>query len=244
LNVIPGSADRIIDLPAIRNRIEPIMAKLLMPLPDQRLIWETWYGESAGTHHSDHAGTALLAFTEALPKDGDLHVLEVGCGEGNEAISLARRGIRVSAFDFSRTALDAARLNAARENVAVEFREHDAVKPLPYPSEEFNGVFAHLSLHYFCDAQTRLIFGEIARITIPGGILLFTVRSVRDSGYGQGCAIERDVFSRKGKIRHYFAEDYIIDLLNMWDIRTVTSLNVGDNSVNPGAFLRVLAVRR
>jgi hypothetical protein len=30
----------------------------------------------------------------------------------------------------------------------------------------------------------------------------------------------------------------------MWDIRTVTSLNVGDNSVNPGAFLRVLAVRR
>jgi len=220
------------------------MAKLSVALPDQRLFWERWYAESAGTSHGDHAEAALQAFVRALPGTGDLHVLEVGCGEGYEAISLAQRGIRVSAFDFSRTALAAARLNAARKNVDVDFLEHDTIKPLPYPSHEFDGVFAHLSLHYFDDVRTRLIFADITRVLIPGGILLFTVRSVHDALCGQGDPIEQNVFFRKGKIRHFFDEDYITGLLDMWDIRMITSLDTSDSAVNPGIFLRVLAVRR
>jgi SAM-dependent methyltransferase len=220
------------------------MSELSTAAPDQRCLWEEWYATNAGVSHSDHAGTALQVFLDALPATGDLHVLDAGCGEGREAISLAQQGIRVSAFDFSRTALAVARLNAISENVDVDFREHDSVKPLPYPSHEFNGVFAHLSLHYFDDAQTTSIFAEIARILKPGGVLLFTVRSVHDPRCGQGDAIERNVFSRKGKIRHFFDESYIADLLNRWDVRDIASLNEIDSGVNPGVFLRVFAVPR
>ncbi|MFQ6038693.1 MAG: class I SAM-dependent methyltransferase, partial [Candidatus Aminicenantales bacterium] len=53
------------------------------------------------------------------------HFLDLGTGPGTQAIALARRGFRVTAIDFSRTAVEKAIALAKKERVGVEFRRDD-----------------------------------------------------------------------------------------------------------------------
>jgi 2-polyprenyl-3-methyl-5-hydroxy-6-metoxy-1,4-benzoquinol methylase len=64
---------------------------------------------------------ALDAFlTSGLaPPPGD--ALELGCGGGQASLRLAARGHRVTGIDFSPTAIELARGNAAKAGVAVSF---------------------------------------------------------------------------------------------------------------------------
>jgi methylase of polypeptide subunit release factors len=52
-----------------------------------------------------------------LPAGDWLRVFEFGCGQGKQAIGLARSGYRVSSFDGSPVAITAARRNAEKAGV-------------------------------------------------------------------------------------------------------------------------------
>ncbi len=53
---------------------------------------------------------------------GALHVLDAGCGQGTQAIALARRGHHVVGLDVSDALLDTARAAAAREGAEIRQR--------------------------------------------------------------------------------------------------------------------------
>src|ERR1039457_5840445 len=198
------------------------MTKAAIAVPDQRLFWDRWHGKHAHASHTEHSKDALRTFASALPQSEDLRLLEIGCGQGREAVALARNGFRVSAFDHSSVAIAAA-------------------KPLPYASGTFGGTFAHLSLHYFDHLTTRGIFAEIARVLKPSGVLLFTVRSDRDPLFGQGDCIDAKTFCREGHVRHFFDKPYVEDMLLHWDIQLAEYYDTSDREINPGVFIRVLA---
>ncbi len=77
----------------------------------------------------------LTAFTELVEASGATEVHEVGCGEGELSIHLARLGKTVRASDFSSRIVDLARERAARAAIAppgsVEFRTSDLYRLNP-----------------------------------------------------------------------------------------------------------------
>lgn len=96
-------------------------------------------------------------------------VLEIGCGDGDLSVLLAKRGAIVTAIDVSPEMIAAARARAARENVQIRF-DIGAARKLPFPSEQFDIVVAVTVLCFVSDAAP--VFQEIARVLRPGGRLV------------------------------------------------------------------------
>jgi SAM-dependent methyltransferase len=219
------------------------MVKAVSVVPDQRVFWDGWHERHTEASHTDHSRAALRIFVDAFGEMSGVRVLEIGCGQGREAIKLASSGFTVNAFDHSAVAISSAMSNASRANVGVAFVEHDMTEHFPYSPETFAGVFAHLSIHYFDEMTTRSILREIKKVLAPKGILFFTARSVHDSLYGAGDRLTDNMFCLNGHVRHFFDMDFVQKLLADWDIRQMEYYDTCNQTVNPGVFIKVLAAR-
>ena len=92
--------------------------------------------------------------------------LDLGCGEGGNAIWLARQGWRATAVDVSATALDRASSDAATAGVAdrIDFQRHDLA--LTFPSGAFDLVSAQYLHSPIKETKTRReIFLQICVLT-------------------------------------------------------------------------------
>ncbi len=118
----------------------------------QRAVWSGWPNPQLVTE------AAGLAPGRAL---------EVGAGEGADAIWLADRGWKVIAVDISQVALDRAREHAGDRD--IEWRHADLLEWAP-PKDGFDLVSAQY-FHLREPDQTRALL-TLARATAVGGTLL------------------------------------------------------------------------
>ncbi len=94
-------------------------------------------------------------------------VLEVASGPGLLAIELARSGrLTVIGLDVSRTMVDIASENAAREGVAVSFR-HGDVAELPFADASFDLLVCQAAFKNFVEPAQAL--AEMHRVLAPDG---------------------------------------------------------------------------
>lgn len=108
------------------------------------------------------------------------HILEIGCGTGEDAIHLARRGVQVTATDASGAMVDATRhkADAAGVSASVSTAVVDvatvATADLAPPPMLFDGVLANFgSLN--CVADLERVSAALAAVTRPGGTLIAVV---------------------------------------------------------------------
>lgn len=103
------------------------------PWPAQTAVtaqfWERHYGQR-GQIWSGRVNAQLAKIAADLPAG---RVLDLGCGEGGDAVWLAEQGWQVTAVDVSETALTRAAAEARKRGVAdrVTFERHDLAESLP-----------------------------------------------------------------------------------------------------------------
>ncbi len=98
----------------------------------------------AGAVAADHATMDVLAALEREARVAPFSSLwEIGCGTGLLAIWAAHQGVRVIATDVSSSALELARINAARADVEIEFRDGSVLEPFG-PAERADMIVANL----------------------------------------------------------------------------------------------------
>ena len=103
----------------------------------------------------------------------------VGCGYGDDAEELARRGFEVTAFDISPTAI--ARCRARFPDSTVRYEVADLLQTPPGWEQQFAFVFEAYTLQVLPpDVRVKAI-ARIADLVAPRGTLLLVTRG-RDGG--------------------------------------------------------------
>ncbi len=115
------------------------------------------------------AAAVVALGTEAGPAQP---VLDAGCGTGLIGVALAAGGIGdITGIDASTASLRAAdRTGAYRELIEVDLDE-----PLPFADASFVAVVCGGVIGYVDDVAA--VLGELIRVTLPGGSVMFTERS-------------------------------------------------------------------
>jgi len=103
-----------------------------------------------------------------LPPTRPLRVLDVGCGEGKDAVFFARNGYQVTAFDISLAGVDKARRLADACGVHVSLFRADVLDFRP--DSEYDIIFSSGVLHYVPQPLRAEILGSYQAHTSPGGI--------------------------------------------------------------------------
>jgi SAM-dependent methyltransferase len=140
----------------------------------QAAEWDARYSERDGSIWSGRPNGRLVAEVADLTPGS---AFDVGCGEGADAIWLARRGWRVTGVDISDVALGRAREAAERAGVSVEWICGDALRT-PLPADAFDLV----SMQYPALPKTA---GDAALHTLldtvrVGGVLLAVYHDLDD----------------------------------------------------------------
>jgi SAM-dependent methyltransferase len=130
-------------------------------------FWEQHYGAKDRVW-SGRVNVRLAEIVEPLAPG---RVLDLGCGEGADAIWLAQRGWQVVAVDVSTTALTRAAEDAAAAGVAerIRFEQHDLAETFP------EGSFDLVSAQFFhspLDVDRNAALHRAADAVVPGGLLL------------------------------------------------------------------------
>jgi SAM-dependent methyltransferase len=143
--------------------------------------------------------------------------LDLGAGEGRNAIWLAHRGWRVTAVDFSDVALDRGRRRAVEAGVgdAVEWIDADLADFEPRASA-FDLVLV-LFVHLPAD-QRRALLRRTAAALSPGGVILVV-------GYDTRNADEGDEGVRDRKL--LFSPEEIVEELGGLIVSRAEQLQVG-----------------
>jgi SAM-dependent methyltransferase len=142
--------------------------------------------------------------------------LDVGCGEGADAVWLASRGWDVLGVDVSEVALSRARSHTEELGTSIvgrlEWRQVDllASPELPGDLDLVSIQFVHLP-----EPERSRIFGSLATLVGVGGTLLIVAHDPSDLHSGVGRPQQPDLF---------FTPQEIAKLLDdSWDIRVCES---------------------
>lgn len=107
-------------------------------------------------------------FVERLGLKPGMHVLDVGCGTGNQAIPAARTGAHVIGIDIATNLLQQATERAREERLEMAFVEGDA-QELPFPDAHFDVVYSMFGA-MFAPVPER-VAAEFKRVCKPGGLI-------------------------------------------------------------------------
>jgi 2-polyprenyl-3-methyl-5-hydroxy-6-metoxy-1,4-benzoquinol methylase len=132
------------------------------------LLFEFRYLLSRAPWDTNISPPELLAFLERSPPG---RAIDLGCGTGTNAITMAKRGWQVSGIDFSALAILRARRNARAAGTQIDFHYGDVVK-----LQGIQGLFdlgLDIGCYHSLSIQDRLRYARnLAQRIKPGGTML------------------------------------------------------------------------
>lgn len=152
----------------------------------ERLLSEQHFHDRQAAERADsfRAGAAHLRFDSDSYLDHETWVrsafaalgalrgnraLDYGCGHGMAAVTMARAGATVTAFDLSPGYVNEARERAAANGVSVECVTANG-EELPFADASFDAIWGNAILHHLDLARAGR---ELKRVLAPGGVAVF-----------------------------------------------------------------------
>jgi len=156
---------------------------------------------------------ALLGYS--LIKNSPIkNILEIGCGQGRDAIFFSKNGYDVKTFDISKDAISF--VNKTKDSLKLKNLNaivHDVKESFPYEKNSFDFVYSNLALQFFDIHSLEIIFENIHSVMKNDTSLLFSTKKKGDKYYNFGTRITDNAFNSKGIIRYFYDKPDLEELL-------------------------------
>ncbi|SMX33287.1 class I SAM-dependent methyltransferase [Maliponia aquimaris] len=148
------------------------------------------------------APTRVFVDFFARQAGGRLRVLDVGCGQGRDALFIGRAGHSVLGIDLAPCGIRDLDAAARAEGLDVLGIVADITRDLP--EERFDVVLADRTLHMLGDAVRPVVLGKLLDQVVPGGWCLIADEPRNIAGFrrvaaGRGAAWQVET-ARKGHL--------------------------------------------
>lgn len=161
-------------LPALSQVLEVSIDKLLgYAYQDKKItIYEEEY-KTPEYYWGLEPSRMCYRVLELLPPTKHLRLLDIGCGEGKDAVFFARNGYDVTALDISDAGLDKTKRLADMIGVPIKVLKADI---LDFRLDSnYDILFSSGVLHYIKPEYREEIFGNYKQFTNTNGIHVFNV---------------------------------------------------------------------
>ncbi|MGG1650068.1 methyltransferase domain-containing protein [Paenibacillus sp. NRS-1780] len=161
-------------LPQLSRTLEVSIDKLLGYVSRDKTI--TIYEEEYKTQEyywGTEPNKVCYQVLQFMPPNKHIKLLDIGCGEGKDAVFFARNGYDVTAFDVSDAGIEKTKRLAEKIGVHVNVFKADI---LDYRLDtHFDVIFSSGVLHYIKPEFRNEIFENYKQYTNPNGMHIFNV---------------------------------------------------------------------
>jgi SAM-dependent methyltransferase len=140
--------------------------------------FEAWFDsplyEKLYANRDQEEARQLITFLEkAILLDLNSKILDLGCGRGRHAISLARKGYHVTGVDLSERAIETAQEKAVNEGLSrVHFQVGDMREPLPQKFDVILNLFTTFGYFVDDDENARVLDSVVQMLKTDGIFVL------------------------------------------------------------------------
>ena len=134
-------------------------------------------------------------------------LVELGCGNGRDAVYLAAQGLQVTALDLSSVTIEHLQAQgiANAEFICEDFVNSDIHRPGSY-----DYAYSRFTIHSINKNQEQLLLQRVYGGLRPGGKLFIEVRSVKDPLFGKGRQLEHNAFFYDNHYRRFIVLEELV----------------------------------
>lgn len=170
--------------------------------------WNEYYKKNIAPSEPSNFAKDILKYLESGKK-----LIELGCGNGRDAIFLSNNKIDVVAVDQCESSIN--NLKSSILNEHIEFVADDFIETKLLEKESFDYVYSRFTLHSISEEQENKLINRVYEALKKDGLLLIEVRSVKDEIFGLGEQIARNTYIYNNHSRRFIILDELIEKLTL-----------------------------
>ena len=174
-----------------------------------------------------------------------MNVLELGCGNGRDAVYMAEHGVKMVAIDQCKTEIEFLNANFKNHNLIFKCDDFSRLKI----RQKFDAIYSRFTLHAISLQQQNDTLNWCATHLNPNGYLLIEARGTKNEYYGLGDAVagESDAFIYEGHYRRFLRPDDTVQKLNGLGLMVISADEKANRAPFEGTnykFLRIIAIKQ
>ena len=208
--VVPNDGDRT-PLELVEELERALYPNIVENPVDNSAYWNQYYKNRVCSEEP----SPFAQYVATLVEPGR-DMVELGCGNGRDAVFFAARGLHITALDMSQEAVSQLQ---SRNLPNTEFLCGDFVNSDVHQPESYDYAYSRFTIHSINQNQEQVLLGHVFRGLRPGGKLFIEVRGVNDPLCGKGKQVERNAFFYDNHYRRFIVLDELTQSLERHGFR-------------------------
>jgi tellurite methyltransferase len=200
--------------------------------------WQWYYAKN-----KEPSGPSLFAkyIVENHAKSGNT-LIELGCGNGRDALFFIKKGLKVTALDSCKTEINYLK-KRVMENVFIctDFTMLDV-------NNKYDIIYSRFTLHSITESEENRVLDWCEKSIMNGGYFCIEARGLKNELYGKGIPVEQDInaFIFDDHYRRFIDINILCAKLERRNFEIVLSSEekgYAPQGENNDIFFRVIAVK-